>query len=298
MKYFLVLVFVSVTCCKAQLKYPEGGFAYPEHIADSDTIWYHYPLKDIVSKKDAFYAHYEHRIYQLFNEPNLSTQPQSHETFRFYYKDQSGISIILLTKDSIIVKRGNLDTIHCIDTSRLSPTENLHLDILKRRFPLDDTTGKSLPVRKYLDSMVRLYPQLLDTAYFYHLYDRITVRNDKPFVYEETKVSITEQQYNLIIEQLNTSGFWSMPYRLMCNNHPTESGYYELEANTKTKYQMVSANDCLDDTTRFISACQNIINLAKLDREICLIWNEGNDNNNLNELTPIKQTRKKKKNQH
>jgi len=71
MKYYLpilVLIFVS---CNTRTKYPEGGFDYPENVSGSDMNFYHYPLKDIEGKRDAFRDVYAYLFYQPFDEPNL-----------------------------------------------------------------------------------------------------------------------------------------------------------------------------------------------------------------------------------
>ena len=299
MKYFFFLVFVSVTCCKAQTKYPEGGFAYPEHIADSDTIWYHYPLKDNTSKRELFAEKYEYLFYQPFNEPNLSLRPQPQEVFRFIYSGAFGNSIIInLTENSIVIKKGNPAFLYSEDTSHLSAIENLHLRILKRRFPLDDTTGKSFPVRKYLDSITKIYPQLLDPTYYHQLNEKVTVKSNDPFHYEETKIPITEKQYTSVVEHINTSGFWTMPRHNTCEDPPTDGGGFELEANTKIRYQIVGKTDCPDDTTKFTKACQSFINLAGLGKKINLIWSGETIEVHPAEFPFIKEPRKKKRKQH
>ncbi len=285
---------MSVTYCKAQIKYPEGGFAYPEHIADSDTNRYHYPLRDTTSKRDAFYERYEYLFYQPFNEPNLSLRPQSQEVFRFIYSGAFGNSIIInLTENSIVIKKGNPASLYSEDTSRLSAIENLHLRILRRYFPVDDTTGKNPRRRHYLDSIVRIYPQLLNPAYYHQLYEKVMVKSNDPFHYKETKIPITEKQYTSVVEQINASGFWTMPHHNTCEYPPSDCGGFELEANTKTKYQTVGKTDCPDDTTRFNKACQSLVDLAGLNKKIQLIW--SGETITVIEDVPLKNYRKNKR---
>ena len=258
--------------CQTQNKYPEGGFDYPKNVSNNDTNFYYYPLKNIEPKRDAFQDTYTYLFYQTFDEPNLSIKPQQKEVFRLTYGGALGESVIItFTEDGIIVKKGSPRNIYSEDTSQLTGIEKFHLNILNRRFPID-TSGKNPFVKHYLDSLTKLYPQLLQPTYYHKLYDKTIVRNGEKFTYPVTKISLTKQQYDSLIQQINSSGFWAMPYRIECRD-PAMDGYsFTLEANTKEKYKIVTVGGCSDDTTKFTKACQKLIDLAKMDKEIQLTW--------------------------
>jgi hypothetical protein len=270
MKYFYLYLFILFNSCKAQTKYPEGGFDYPKNIANSDTNFYYYPLKDIEPIKAAFQDSYAYLFYQPFNEPNLSIKPQKHETFRLTYSPVFGKSIIIsLTEDSVVVKKGSPHIIYNEDTSQLTEIEKFHLNLLKRRFPID-TTGKKPNVKHYLDSLTRLYPELLDPAYYHKLYEKTIARSGENFAYSKIKIPITKKQFDSIVAQINSSGYWTLPYNIECDDPPMDGYGFTLEANTKEKYKIVSAIGCPSDTTMFPKICQKIVELASMDKELKL----------------------------
>lgn len=272
MKYSLVLLCLFILNCNNPIKYPEGGFAYPEHIADDDTNFYFYPLKDSMSEREAFFEGYKYLSYQFFNEPNLSIKPQPEETFRFTYSDLFESDIIILREDSLIVKKGNPISVYTRDTSHLSAIEKLHLEVLETNFPLQDTSKKSPRRKRYLDSMITLYSNLLDAAYYHKLYDKTIVQNQKQYGYQVTKIQLSTYQYSSFIRHLTASGFWRLPYFIKCGNLHKIANSFTLEANTKTKYKMVEAISCANDTTSFTEVCQNLLDMAGLDKK--LTWRE------------------------
>ena len=271
MKYFLFTLFISFAACESKIEYPDGGFEYPQQVAVSDTNLYYFPLRNIASKRDAFYDSYVYLFYQPFNEPNLSIRPQPKETFRLTYTGAFGNSVIIsLTNDLITIKKGNADELYSEDTSHLSETEKLHWYILKRRFPID--TARKRRLKHYFDSIVKLYPQLLDPSYYHKLYEKIIVRNTNKFTYPVTKIRLKNQQFDSLIQQINSSGFWAMPYAIECNDPPFDGYAFTLEANTKRKYKIVTVGGCPGDTSKFTTSCQKLIDLAKLNEEINLVW--------------------------
>jgi hypothetical protein len=272
MRYFLIILTLLFFSCQTQTKYPEGGYSYPKNISNADTNFYYYPLKDIEPIRDAFQDAYAYLFYQPFDEPNLSIKPQPKETFRLTYSTAFGSSVIItLTEDQIIVKKGSPYIIYDEDTSHLTDIEKFHFKLLKRRFPID-TIGRNSFVKHYLDSLIKQYPQLLDPTYYHKLYDKTIARNGKKFAYPVTKINLTKQQYSSLIQQINSSGFWTMNYRVDCEYPPMDGYGFTLEANTKKKYKIVSAGSCSDDTTKFTKACQQLIDFAKMNNEIRLVW--------------------------
>jgi hypothetical protein len=271
MKYLIIIISLLFFSCQTQTKYPEGGFDYPKNVSNNDTNFYYYPLKDIEPRRDAFQDSYVYLFYQPFDEPNLSIKPQPKDIFRLTYGGALRESVIItITEDGIIVKKGSPSIIYNEDTSHLTEIEKFHLTLLKKRFPID-TSGRKPFVKHYLDSLTKLYPQLLDPNYYNKLYSKTIARNGEKFNYPITKINLTKQQYDLLIQQINSSGFWTMPYKIKCQYPPMDADGFTLEANTKEKYKIVTARGCPDDTTKFTKACQKLIEFAKMDKEIHLI---------------------------
>lgn len=274
-RYTALLFSLFIVCCREYPKYPEGGFAYPENITGSDTNFYTYQLRDSMKPMEKWRDDYSYIFYRAFNEPNLSIKPQPKETFRFFYGDAFGNSIIIVfNKDSITVKKGNPAGLYDQDTTRLSAIENIHLRILNRRFPID-TAGKKPWVKSYLDSMVKLYPQLLDPEYYHKIYDKSRVSTGEKFTPEVTKFPLTKQQYNSLVQAINESGFWSMPWQIDCESRMADGYGFHLEANTRTKYKIVETIGCPDDSSALTKACQKIIDAVKMEKMPNLIWEGG-----------------------
>ena len=277
MKHLLIIFILLITSCHEETKYPDGGFDYPGNLTASDTNYYYYQLKDLESKSEAFEDRYAYLFYKPFEEPNLSIKPFPKETFRLTYSTSNGKSVlVILTDNQVIVKKGRPSTLYTLDTMQLSNIEKFHLNLLQRRFPIETNT-KNFALNRYLDSLVKLYPQLLDPAYYYKIYEKALIRNTEKFTYSTIKTEITKQQYNSIIQQINTSGFWSMPYNVDCEYPARHSGGFTFEANTRMKYKVVSVTECPDDRTKFTKACQKLLELAKVDNEVRLIWGGGVD---------------------
>lgn len=274
-KYAILIFSTFIVCCGEYPKYPEGGHLYPENISGKDTNYFSYQLRDSMKPLYKWRDDYSYMFYRAFNEPNLSIHPQPKETFRFVYSDAFGNSIIIVfNKDSLTVKKGNNTALYDQDTTRLTFIENLHLRILNRRFPID-TTGKKPYVKRYLDSMVKLYPQLLDPEYYHKIYDKTIVATGIQFTPEVTKFPIAKQLYDSLVQTINVSGFWSMPWEIACESLSADGYGFHLEANTKRKYKIVKTISCPGDSSAFTKACQKIIDAAKMDKPINLVWKGG-----------------------
>lgn len=271
---FSILFFSS---CNNSIEHLDGGYDYPKNVSDKDSSNYTLAIKNFESEESAFYHSYDYLFYRLFNEPNLSLQPMPNETFRLVYQHALGKTVIVtFNKDSLTIKEGSPSILYRMDTTRLTALELSHYRLLARRFPLDDTT-KNKMFRKYLDSMTKLYPQLLDAAYYHTLYDKIWVRNNEKFDYKFSKMVLQKGQFDSIVNEINMSGYWQLPLSIENDCDIADGASFSLEANTKYKYQLVSSPDCPGDTTKFTKACQHIIELAKLDHQIGLIWDGAVD---------------------
>ncbi len=281
MKQLFLFIAVSLFIgCSEPIVYPPGGYDYPKEVKGDDTNFYYLPIKNILSRKDSFRTAQGYRFYRAVSEPNLSMIPMENETFRVSYFTAFGEFIIVsLYANIITVKKGNAFEIYDENKSTLSITENYHLGFLSENFPVD-TTGKSNRKKKYLDSMTRLFPELLDVNYYKQLSIKQNVLNSQ-FSYQTRKTIISQTAFHSLITDLNASGFWLLPYeqKESCGgrDEATDGDGFTFEANTKTKYQIVTYSDCYD-TTRFAKACQKLFNLAGLGKE--LIYYSGNDKSN------------------
>lgn len=280
-KYIPLLLAVELLSCNSQVHYPDGGFDYPSNINSRDSDLYFYPIRNIESARDAFWDSYAYCYYRPFEEPNLSIAPQTKETFRLTYSNAFGaITIIRLTEDSIIVKEGYTAALYDEDTSSLNTIEKFHLSLLQSKFPIDTATMNA-PKKHYFDSLLKLYPQLLDPSYYHTLYAKTIKRNNEKFDCTITRSRITKKDYDSLISQINLSGFWSAPYKIECKDPPMDGDGFCLEANTKKKYKVTFVYGCPDDTTKLTKVCQRLVALAHMDKKINLVWSGAVDTINI-----------------
>ena len=261
---YIVLLFVS---CHSTGRYPPGGYRYPEHLSAKDTLFYFYPLKTRESRRDSFRDAGSGDFFQSIHEPNLSIRPQASPVFRFVYDPSFGWPIIIsLMPDRIIVKKILSKTDECMllpDTGRLSPLERLHFRILEHNFPLEKP-AHSARRQHYLDSMIRLYPVLLDVSYYATLQSKAYAHQSPCFAYTEKQIKISRLKFDSLVEQINASGYWQLPFDIRCNEAPFDGDGYIMEANTPSQYNVVSSSSC-DDTGRYRSAWQGLIAAAGMD---------------------------------
>ncbi len=270
--YVTISAIIFLMGCQQSTSFPAGGFDYPQNLSVKDTNLFFYQLVQRESKRDSFQDSYAYLFYRPFDEPNLSIRPQDDETFRLTFSSISGASVIIkLTEKFIIVKEGNAAVLYINDTSKLAPIERVHLRILKRKFPID--LAKEKPgSRIYLDSMIKLYPQLMDPEYYRMLYEKTVFCRAQRLNYQEKRIEISSQQFNWLIEQFNESGFWSFPLEVKCQFSPNDGDGFLLEANTKKKYKIVRTVSCPGDSSKFTKACQELVKFAKMEHEINLLW--------------------------
>ena len=255
--------------CNSGIKYPEGGFDYPKSIAGKDTNYYRYPIVDF-TKNDRFAEYFERFFYMQFEEPNLSIKPLIKETFRLIYTNESGETVFLnFNEDKIIIKKGFPGGMYGEDTTKLNKLENFHLNLFHRGwFPLHETEKLSPAFKKHLDSLSLLYPELLDVDYFIRLYEKVTVRNNKKFVYKMKKIAITKKVFSSIVEQINASGYWQQPHHIENDEISADGTSTTLEANTFRKYNIVNRSGNPGNGDDFLKLCQKIIVFACLDKKI------------------------------
>ncbi|MES2775266.1 MAG: hypothetical protein V4722_13845 [Bacteroidota bacterium] len=269
MRLFSTLVLLFLFSCNPPIEYPPGGYDYPKELKGEDTNFYYLPIRQTVSRRDSFRTALSYLFFRALKEPNLSIKPMVNETIRVEYFSAFGEFIIIsLSENMLTIKKGD-DSGGVYDevTSRLTVVENNNLSFLHRYFPVD-TTGRPDWKKKYMDSMTKEFPELLDPNYYKRLLLKQMVLNTK-FTFETTKRNVSTPVFHSLIKELNASGFWSMPYEVEkeCGDAPMDGDGFTIEVNTKTKYQVVNYSDCYD-TARFTKACQRLFNMAGLGKEI------------------------------
>ena len=267
MKFVALVSLIFLCSCKESIEYPEGGYDYPKNITDEDTNFYYCPIKNIVSKRDSFRISFNYLFYKPFDEPNLSLKPLAIVTFRLTYSTARGGGIIITLSDGLLtIKEGNPDTLYNRDTSKLTLIENRHLKLLDWQYPIN-TNGKKPRQKKYLDSMIKLYPQLLDLNYYQRLLEKVFVRKYEKFRYDIESILLSKKSYNSLLKEINSSGFWILPYEIECPDDVADGYTIRLEANTKRKYQISSISGCSIDNVKFTKVCQKIMSFSKLSRK-------------------------------
>ncbi|MBS1661497.1 MAG: hypothetical protein JST68_10655 [Bacteroidetes bacterium] len=275
-----LIYIVLLLSCNTAVKYPPGGYDYPEAVADQDTSFYQLPLKNRMSQKDSFMMTDFASFNKEFDEPNLSLRPLPAAVFRFLYSPALSSPIfIILKEDEIVTKKGrpgNPDISMSPDTSLLTPLERLHLRVLERYFPLADTLQNFTARRRRIaDSMGRLYPQLYSPVYYRQLLDKAYVGKRPYFTYTINRTKITPAKYRQLVQQINASGYWRLPRYNYCAELGFDGYSFTLEANTAKKYNVVTAIQCSTDSTLpFFKACQQLVSEAHMDNDI-LIYREG-----------------------
>ena len=271
--YYLLLfipLFAIISCNDDEIVYPAGGYDYPQYVEDKDTTFHFYPLKDILSTKDSFETANSYSFLQGFNEYNLSLRPNDKPIFRLTFYG-APTTIITLLPDEIIVKEFISGAWYqSPDTIKLSSREKKHFDILERFFPLNDTSYKKWK-KIYLDSLSKANPELLDPNYYKYLLEKTEVYKGK-FKYSSKKIPITKKTFIYLVSQINSSGYWQLPFDNWCKYIPNDADGFMLEANTPKKYNVVKSVSCSDDSTKYTKACQELIKYAQMDSVINLIW--------------------------
>ena len=264
-----ILLFVIVSC-NDEIVYPEGGYNYPKHVKDKDTTFYCYPLKDIKSSADSLESANTYYFLEVFDEYNLSLKSRKNPTFRLIHFSNGISSIILLTPEEIIVKKqlkGWTSPGH--NDEKLTKEEKEHFELLKNFFPLNDTSHTKWR-KLYFDSLTKIFPQLLDPKYYKYLLDKSADYGPEKFEYSIRKIPITKKIFGNLVKNINEAGYWRMPFENLCYPIDNDPSSFILEANTPDKYNVAMSLICSNDTTNYKKACQELINYAKMDKEIHL----------------------------
>ena len=250
------------------IHFPVGGYSYPKEIDAKDSSFYIYPIKDSLSHKDSFeMTTYLEEVFTSYEEPNLSLRPPTQPVFRLVFQPSWYIAILTLQEGKLLVK--DIQTGYPLadfDERRLDTVEQDHLNLLRMHYPIDQFKGRSYQ-KAYLDSLVSVYPQLLEAAYYRQLTDKASEYGTEPFTYRTRELPLTKAQYNHFVRLINESGYWKLkPVEFNCIGESTHAGVYYLEAATPTKYNMVAYMICNEDSSKMAKAVNELIRFAKLDQ--------------------------------
>jgi hypothetical protein len=237
-----------------------------------------YQYKDsllVLDSLDA--AEYGRYFLTAFDEPNLSIAPRQKTVFRFIYESWLSHPIVInLTADQITVKQGISGWLYPdFNIDRLSAREQEQLRRAEWYFRTGYEKIKNPRWHSYFDSVFKLYPHLADIETYKRLHQRGEIPIRAKYQYAQKIIPISRQQYNSTVSAITASGFWRMPRESGCEYPPMDGAGFILEANTDTQYKIVSSPSCPDDYRKFTLACQDLVNLAGLEKQIKLIWDGG-----------------------
>ncbi|MGV3657058.1 MAG: hypothetical protein ACO1NX_03855 [Chitinophagaceae bacterium] len=277
MKYFLLIFFASIYACQSPVKYPDQGYSFPL-ATKTDTSFYFHPIKDSLAQKDSFQLGLLGQGYiKSFQEPNLSLRPLEKVVFRLlYFGPMVKPAFVTLTENEIIVKQvlnGSVEPTH--DESKLDAKERAHFTLLKRFFPFRQYNNpKDSLLKRRLDSVAAIYPELNDPAYYQTLLNKSADYGEENFAYSTKVKSINKKTFKQLAERINASGYWSYPHRIICQKPFADGFDFILEANTPNNYKVIFSGSCPGNDGPFTRACQALIDEAGLGKEIQLITEE------------------------
>jgi hypothetical protein len=150
--------------------------------------------------------------------------------------------------------------------------ERFHYRYLQDKYPLENRYRPGIEAKGRADSLIKLYPQLINPAYFKYLSEKARKPVEEPFKFTVVKRHIFYKEFHRLVLLINSAGYWKMPCKIKCDADVREDVGYILEANTKEKYNFVWSYICPDDKSKFANICQEIIKCAGLDKDINLIW--------------------------
>lgn len=259
---------IIVSCVQEPKHLISGGYNYPDKQYTIDTNDYSHPIRDLLSTSDSFsFAYYEKFFHRSLNEPNLSIKPLGQPIYRLTYRSAFGdVAIVTIFNNRIVAKQlVEGDPYPVYDSTKISPIERHFYEILYWNFPLESRIKAG---RKSLDSLSKVYPQLLDPNYYRDLLDKCLVPNKYPVVYTTKEFSIPQSKYRSLLKRINSIGYWSMPYEIACLDMSTDGYSVTLEANTSSKYNIVYRIDCTKEEIPFLELCQEIVNLANFENHV------------------------------
>lgn len=254
--------------------FPDGGYDFPKSINPNDSNFFSYPLKNVMPRRDSFRVANESPYFlKSFQEPNLSLRPSKEPTFRLIYMDRFDFIIATITRNNATIKKWVKGQVFPIeDEGKLTELEKQHYYTLQRSFPLDEIKPNVIRQR-IADSMLMLYPQLRSANYYQSLVNKISTQSEDKVLYSTEIIYISNATFERLVNLINSSGYWKLPYNTKCHDVPMDAGGFFLEANSGFKYNIVTGSMCGDKPSDFIKACEELIKVIRLDDKINLSWN-------------------------
>lgn len=254
-----------------QIKFPNVGYQFPEQINYKDSSFPFYPIRSLETIRDSTYdAFYMKKLLEVFDEENISLRPQKKPLFRIIIAPWTQPAyFIRISEDEIMIKKGlRVDYLH-LKEDNLSAIELDHFNLLDAGVPITKRIKESSPTKKkYLDSLIKVYPELLKAEYYQYLMTKAFVPLDKPFTYSTKTVKLKNTEFMDIVNSLYFAGYWHLPLDLKCYNAPMDGSEFILECNSGTKYNIIKFWSCRDEPTAFQITFDKIIKYAKLPKEI------------------------------
>lgn len=264
------MLVLSCNIQNTQIKFPNVGYQFPEQINPKDSSFPFYPVRSLETLRDSTHdAFYMKKLLEVFDEENISLRPQKKPLLRIIICRWTQPSyIIRISEGEILIKEGlRVDYLH-LKEDNLSAIEQDHFGLLNAGVPLSRRIKESSPTKKrYLDSLIKLYPELLKGEYYQYLMSKAFVPLDKPFTFSTKTVQFKNTKFMDIVNSLYSAGYWHLPMNLKCYNSPTDGDEFILECNSGTKYNIVKFWSCGDEPTAFQKAFEKIIRYAQLPRE-------------------------------
>jgi hypothetical protein len=267
---FALLVFSCKRKDKPEIQFPEGGYPYSKNLNAQQEQFYFDPVKAEISKKDSVLIASDcPQLFQAFDEPNISISPPANPIIRMiFFTGRLGYeAFVTMTEAEIIAKETKSGyAMTYSDETKLDSLERRHFYLLRKCFPFNEYDG-DVRTKRYLDSLIRVFPKLNESAYYVKLRRRAKGVSKEPFSYRSWKVPISKEIYDSIVGLINKSGFWKLPYiNYECDEGAMDGGdSYILEVATPKKYQVVNHAKCYHNSTPLDKACKALIKASKVD---------------------------------
>jgi hypothetical protein len=269
---FLILIIISyaIAGCEHPVTFTDEGYNYPAEIKPADSNFFWLPIRDSLSSLDSLhytmnYVHY----YKSWHEPNLSLRPMPEPVFRLSY-DVMGATLymIILMPEKLIVKEWKSG--HSFPgkkTEILTQEERQHLHYFQRYYPWFKPEPNTTPSKNGYDKfLLSRYPQLNDVNYYIQLLKKSEDLGKENFVFTTRVTRISHETYSRLVNGINKSGFWTLPWKNFCEPMPMDGDGYMLEANTPKHFKVVVSSNC--DSSSHIGKFLRTINDLKKEAGI------------------------------
>jgi len=246
----------------------QNAYNYPNLQNKKDTDILFYPIKDSVSQRDSFFdVTYGMNYLKKLGEQNLSLRFVGTETFRFIHDPQVNITF---NKNEMVIKTfksGDLSPV--LNTKKLDSLEAGEYRFFEKYF-FRNKEHLSPAREKYYDSMVYLHPELLSIQLYKQLYDKALDYDSAKFEFETKVIKLSSGQYCDLIDSLNKTDFWRLPWKVEYPDEVMDGGGYCFEANTKDKYKIFLCYRMPIDSIKMTGFCKYLLQFAGLSDKINL----------------------------